>query len=73
MRDNHDMQKLMQLARSPAGQKLMDALKQSDSGQVEKAAALARNGSMDQAKNALSGLLDNPEIRQLLRQLEGQL
>lgn len=73
MQQNYDMQKLMQLARSPAGQRLMQALKRSGGGQVEKAASLAQTGDMEQAKNTLSEVLKSPDIQQLLQQLEGQL
>ena len=73
MHQNYDMQKLMQLARSPAGQNLMQALKRSGSGQVEKAVSLAQTGDMEQAKNTLSEVLKSPDIQQLLQQLEGQL
>ena len=73
MQQNYDMQKLMQLARSPAGQNLMQALKRSGGGQVEKAASLAQTGDMEQAKNTLSEVLKSPDIQQLLQQLEGQL
>ena len=73
MQQNYDMQKLMQLARSPAGQRLMQTLKRSGSGQVEKAISLAQTGDMEQAKNTLSEVLKSPDIQQLLQQLEGQL
>ena len=73
MHQNYDMQKLMQLARSPAGQKLMQALKCGNSGQVEKAVSLAQTGDMEEAKKALSDVLKSQDIQQLLQQLEGQL
>lgn len=73
MHQNFDMQQLIKLARSPAGQQLMDALSRSGSSDAERAASLAKNGNMEGAKQALSGLLKSEEVQKLLRQLEGQL
>lgn len=73
MEQQFDMQQLMKLARSPAGQQLMEALKRSGSADVEKAAAAASSGNLDQAKKAISGLLESAEIQKLLKTLEGQL
>jgi hypothetical protein len=73
MEQQFDMQQLMKLARSPAGLQLMDALKRTDRVGMEKAAAAASSGNLDQAKEALSGLLASPEIRNLLQTLEDQL
>ena len=72
MQQQPDMQQLLKLARSDTGQKLIEAIRQSG-GDSQKAASLAANGNMEQAKQALSGLLGNPEIQKLLHQLEGQL
>ena len=73
MQQNFDMQQLKKLAHSPAGQQLMEVLKHSGSTEVEKAAGYASSGNLEEAKKALSGLLETPEIQKLLRQLEGQL
>lgn len=73
MHQNFDMQQILKLARSPAGQQLLTALNQTGSPDVEKAAALASAGNMEQARKTLSGLLESPEIKALLQQLEGQL
>lgn len=73
MQQNFDLQQLMKLAHSPAGQQLMDMLKQSGGCDAERAASLARSGDMTGARNALSGLLESQEVQKLLRQLEGQL
>lgn len=72
MEQPFNMQQIMKLARSPAGQKLMEAMKKSGTD-MEKAASYAQNGNLDQAKNAISDLLDDPQIRSLLRQLEEHL
>lgn len=73
MQEPFDMHQLRKLAHSPAGQQLMETLKQSGSADVEKAASAASAGNWEQAKQALSALLESPDVRQLLRQLEGQL
>ena len=73
MQQNFDMQQLMALARSPAGQQLMEALKRSGGSNVEMVAAAASSGNLDQAKNVLAGLLESPDIQKLVRTLEEQL
>ena len=73
MEQPFDMQQLRKLAHSPAGQQLMEALKRSGGADVDKAAAAASSGNLDQAKQALSGLAASPEIQKLLRALEEQL
>lgn len=73
MQQNFDMQQLMALARSPAGQQLFEVLKRTGSSDMEHAASLAKGGNLEGAKQALSGLLESEEIRKLLRQMEGSL
>lgn len=73
MQQKMDAQQLMKLARSPAGQQLLENLKQAGGSDMEKAVSLAASGNLDQAKQTLSGLLASPEIQALLRKLEGQL
>lgn len=68
-----DMQKIMALAQSDAGQKLMSALQQENKESAEKAASLAATGDMKQAATMLSGMLQNPDIQKLLKELEKQL
>lgn len=62
-----DMQKLYQFAQSPAGQQLMQMLKKQD------LSGLAPEASSAQLKEALSPLLKDPQVRSLLKQLEGKL
>ena len=73
MQQNFDSRQLMKLAQSPAGQQLMQALSRSGTADLQKAASLASEGNLDQAKQALSSLLADPNIRSLLAQLEEQL
>lgn len=67
--EDFDMQQALRLANSPAGRQLLAALRQIDSSAVEQAAASAAAGDIDSAGKALSGLLEQPQIQALLRQL----
>ena len=67
---NFSMQEVLRLARSDAGQQLLQLLQQSDSAALQKAADMATAGNYQQAGNALNKLLDTPEIQALLKQLE---
>lgn len=73
MQQNLDARQLKKLAQSPAGLKLMQAMNESGSSDVRKAAELASAGNMEAAKQALSALLADSQIQSLLKQLEGQL
>lgn len=68
-----DMQKMMALAQSETGRKLLALLQQENRASAEKAASLAATGDMDQAKDLLGGMLQNPDIQKLLKELEKQL
>lgn len=68
-----DMQKMMALAQSETGRKLLDILQLENRESAEKAASLAATGDMEQAKDLLSGMLQNPDIQKLLKELEKQL
>ena len=67
---NFSMQDALRLARSDAGQQLFSLLKESDGKALQQAAALAATGDYRQAGNALSKLLEDPQIQALLKQLE---
>lgn len=68
-----DLSQLMQLARSPTGQQLLQLLKQNGTDKLNTAARMAAAGNMDQAKEQLSELLHTPQAQQLLQQLEREL
>ena len=70
MDQNLDLNQLMKLARSPAGQQLIRLLQQQGGKELETALQKASSGDFGQAKNALSSLLDSPESHKLLKQLE---
>lgn len=69
--ENFSIQDAMRLASSPAGQELLTLLRQGDSRQLQQAAQLASSGNYDQARQLLSGFLQNPEVMALLKQLGG--
>ena len=66
-----DMRRAMELARSPAGRKLFELLQAQNGPQLQKAMSMAAAGDHLSAQQSLSKLLDDPEIRDLLKQLEG--
>lgn len=67
------MQEALRLAKSPAGQQLIEFLKNTDSTQVRKAMEQANAGDYSQAKQSLSALLESEEAKALLQQLGGQI
>lgn len=59
----------LRLAKSPAGQKLLQLLRQTGGNELQEAVSKASGGDYAQAKQAISSLLDNPEVRKLLEQM----
>ena len=70
--DNFSLEDARRLVQSNAGQQLLDIIRRSDSEQLMKAAALASQGNTEQAKQCLSELLNDPQIKALLSQLGGK-
>lgn len=68
-----DFSKLMSLAKSDAGRKLMDMLKINHTGELNRAVLQAQNGDFSQAKNIIQQLLENPEAEELIQELRGSL
>lgn len=66
-----DMNQLLQLMRSPAGQQLMQFLKTNGGSAAQEAAAQAAAGNLTGAKSSLAPLLEDPQLRALLQQLGG--
>lgn len=63
-----DISALMEMLHSPAGQRLLELIQQQDSPALQSAIA-QRN--FTQAKEMLSGLMNDPEAQELLRELRG--
>ena len=70
MDQNLDMRQLMKLAQSSAGQQLLQLLQQQGGNELQSAVKKASSGDFSQARQALSALLERPEAKQLLKQLE---
>ena len=67
---NFSMQDAIALANSEAGKRLAQLLQQADGDTLQKAADLAAAGDFRKAGASLAPLLESPEIRALLQQLE---
>ena len=67
---NFSMQDAVRLAGTDAGQQLLRHLQQTQGDALQKAAAMAAAGDFRRAGASLAPLLDSPEVRALLRQLE---
>ncbi len=65
------MEQAMAFASTPAGQQLIRLLQQKNNPDISKAAQAAASGNAAQAKDALSSLLSDPQIQQLLKQFGG--
>lgn len=66
-----DMRKAMELAASPAGRQLFELLQAKNGPQLQKAMSMAAAGDHRSAKQSISNLLEDPKVRDLLKQLEG--
>ena len=69
--DDFSIQEAMRMAKSPAGQRLMELLRSSDAPELRQAMDQASAGDYVQAKKTLSGLLASPEVQALLKQMQG--
>ena len=65
---NFSMEDAMELARSPAGQRLFGLLQARNPEAIQQAAS----GNYETLQKNLSNLLADPEIQSLLKQLGGQ-
>ncbi len=68
---NFSMEQAMAFAASPAGRQLLAMLQHKGGADLSKAQAHAAAGNMDLAKDALSGLLSDPQVQSLLKQFGG--
>ena len=65
-----DLQQILRLAQSPAGKQLLKFLQIQGGNELNSAAELAAAGNYEAAKTALSGVMNQPEAKKLLAQLE---
>ena len=66
------MEDVMRLAKSPAGQQLIQMLQKGDSAAVEQAVNAAKAGNYAQASQSLSAMLSSPEAQKLIKELGGK-
>ena len=64
-----DMNQLMKLAASPAGQRLLSLLQNDNSIDLKKLEQSASTGNLSEAKEQLSGFLASDEANMLLKEL----
>lgn len=64
-----DMQEMMRLAKSPAGQQLIAMLRQKDPAAFQQAAKQAGSGNYAQAMDSLKNVLSSEEGQRLLKEL----
>lgn len=67
-----DMNELIKIARSPAGQRLLSLLQSGNKSELDVITAEAAAGNMQEAGKRLSNLLKSEEAQNLLKQLEKQ-
>lgn len=65
------MQDLLQIAGSPAGQKLLQHLQTQNSRELKEVASAASAGNLAQAKTILLQMMKDPETKKLFDQLGG--
>lgn len=68
---NISMAQIMAFAASPAGRQLIAMLQNKGGNELHAAKDLAASGNMEQAKQTLSELLKDPQVRSLLEQFGG--
>jgi hypothetical protein len=73
MQSMPDMTELLKIAQSPAGQKLLTMLRASNGTDLSSITSAAASGNLEAAKQQLSGILNNKEVQELLKQLEKAL
>lgn len=68
---NFPIEEAKHLANTSTGQQLMQLLRQGGEAQLDEAAKLLQQGNPEQAKELLLPLMEDPNIKALLRQLGG--
>lgn len=62
------MEDIMKIAASPAGQRLLQLLQQNNSKQMQQAVQKAAQGDFTPAKQAISTLMEDPQVKEILEQ-----
>lgn len=72
MQENRDaIGDAMRMAQSPAGQQLLQLLRQSGGAELDQAMEKALSGDYSSAKSLLSTLMSTPQAMELMKQLGG--
>ena len=72
MQHNPDYFQLLRLAQSPAGQQLLRLLQEKGGNDLQQALAKAGAGDFGPMRQVLSSLLEDPNARKLITELEAQ-
>lgn len=67
--DPQTMQELFRIINSPAGQQLIAILQKSGGSNLQNALSKAAGGDFEEARKAVSALLEDPEAQKLLEQI----
>lgn len=66
---NFSMEDALRLANSDAGKQLLAMLKRSQGATLQQALQQAASGDLESVRFTLSGVLTDPELRELLKEL----
>ncbi len=67
--DDFSVQEAMRIASSPAGQRLLAMLRQTDSAKLQQAVKQATTGEYAQAQQTISELLSAPQVQEALKEM----
>lgn len=67
--DPQTLQELFRIINSPAGRQLITMLQENGGSDLQNAVNKAEQGNYDDAKKEISSLLNDPQIKNLLKQL----
>ena len=64
-------EEIMRLAKSPAGQQLIKALKSQDPNTLKKVIDSAKSGDIQQAKSNLASIMEAEDMQKILKNMGG--
>ena len=70
--DKKALQQAKEMANSPAGQELLQLMKNMDADTLKKVMHQAASGDFSQMASSLSPFLNSDKVQELLKQMEGQ-
>ncbi len=68
--ENYSMQEILRLAKSPAGQAILQLLQEQHKDTMQSVVKSAQEGQMDKASENLAQFLRDPRARALLQRLQ---